>query len=474
MMTDINTVREAIELFLMNYFDSIEMSGTVKCEKKGTINYLSIDLTAIKWDEDLEKLNSALSKYLSDWAQKAYSNFDDYVSISSLTIEYLLPEKDGANQNQSKHIKLFHLPSYYFHRRDQNSQKLHLRFIIKLLDLWYNVLLRNTIVTAIPTVILVVVSVIKARCDVAFQERLMKSYDYINIASGIIASFVLGYLITKVIAIRQDKLKYSRAIKTLSNKLTYFRNICYNLARDHNFWTSTKPFFPSYQYANSIKNDITYEEYHYPNYDDDIEYAKFKSFYNEKMSHSVVTLVLQLHMMADDNFLDSGLTYTKFPPNYIYSHEEMKKFAMFHDSNQIWYCCTETKIFPEKFYTSHHVKEIIEDINRIYPKAQVKELTKEKLEEASLDFQYRVIPRLYHLTRVVSSKLSLTIRYFTTTAILLLLFGLIIPTVVYIFIDKTYAFASVFVVVGIIVHILLTLMPILRTENKLDPKEDYL
>ena len=152
----------------------------------------------------------------------------------------------------------------------------------------------------------------------------------------------------------------------------------------------------------------------------------------------------------------------------------MKNFILFNDSNQIWYSCSETKIFPENFHSSYYIKEIIEDINRIYPKNKIDNLSKDKLEEVSLDFQYRIIPRLYNLTRIVDSNLPLTIIYFVTTFTLLLAFGIIIPTLTYIFIDKTYAFLSVFAVIGIIGHILLTLKPILEAENSLDRKYDYL
>lgn len=473
-MTDIEIVREAIELFMVHYFDTIEMSGTVKPQRKGSINYISIDLRTTSWDENLDKLHYSLTKYLAEWGQKNHSNFSDYVSIARLTIEYLLPVKDGANQNQSKHVKLFHLPSYFFKKQKANDGKTYPWLLLKLLKIWHNILLRNTIITVVPTILLILISAYKIQCDSEFQERLIKAYDYINVASGIIASFVLGFIVTKVITIRQDKLKYTRTIRNLSNKLTYFRNICYSLAGDHNFWTKEKPFYESYQHANSIKTDITFEEYFYPNYDDNIEYAKFKSFYNPNMSHSVVSLVLQLHMMADDSFLDSGLTYTEFPSNYIYSHDEMKRFILFSDSNQIWYCCSEIKIFPETFYNSYYIQKIVQDINRIYPKSKIDKLTKDKLEEVSLDFQYRIIPRLYNLTRVVSSKLPITIKYFMTTFSLLIAFGLILPTLTYIFIDKTYAFVSVFAVIGIISHILLTLKPILRDENTLNKKYDYL
>jgi hypothetical protein len=447
----------------------------VKCEKRKNINYLSVDLNNIEWDENLDKLHHSLSKYLSEWGKKNLSNFEDFISISRLTIEYLLPEKDGSNQNQSKHVKLLYLPSFYYNKVKENKdEKTYSWLTQKILFAWHNIFIRNTIIVIVPIILLMILSVIEVRTDADFKERLIKSYDYINVASGIIASFVLGFLINKVITIRQDKLRYTEAIRSLSNKLTYFRSICYRLARDHNFWSKQNRFYKSYEYANSIKNDITFEEYYYPNYDDDIEYAKFKSFYKEDEHHSIISLILQLDMMADESFLNSGLSYTEFPPNYIYSNNEMEKFAVFGDANQIWYCSSEIKIFPKVFPISYNTKQIIADINRIYPENKTEELSNDKLEEVSLDFQYKIIPRLYHLTRFVDSNLPITIRYFVVTSTLLLAFGLIIPTLTYIFIDKTYAFLCVFPAIGIISHILLTLNTILKIENTLDKKYDYL
>ena len=217
-----------------------------------------------------------------------------------------------------------------------------------ILRIWYNIFLRNFIIVSIPTILFIISSIVNVGTDFQFQERLSKSFDYVNIASGIIASFVLGFLINKVITIRQDKINRTKEIKKLSNQLTYFRNICYRILRDHTYWEKGNPSYKSYQYGNSIKNDITYEEYQFPNYDDDIAYAKYNSFYNENVSHSVVSLVLQLHMMADDSFVGSGLSFTKFPSNYIYTLTEMQRFIMFSDSNKIWYCSSE--LF------SHHLR----------------------------------------------------------------------------------------------------------------------
>ncbi len=473
-MKDIEIVREAIELFAVHYFDSIEMSGSVKFQDKDGINYISIDLTRLAWDEKLDKLHQALTKYLKDWAQRNHSNFSDYISISRLTIEYLLPEKAGSNQNQSKHVKLFRLPSYFYRSSPQDDGKTYPKIVRGFLKFWFNTQLRNTVITLFPTLALIAFGIYKIETDNFFHGRLLKAYDYINIASGIMASFVLGFLITKALTIRQDKLKYTGEIRDLSNKLTYFRNICFNLSREHNFWSSDKPFYKSYEYANSIKHDITFEEYHYPNYDDDVKYAKFKSFYREDLSHNVVSLILQLHAMAGDSFLDSGLSYTRFPADYIYLLDEMDSFIVFNESNQIWYCCSEIKIFPENFHNSYYIKEIVEDINRIYPQNNIENLSRDKLEEVSLDFQYRIIPKLFKLTKIVNSDLPLSIRYFVRTFTLLMIFGLIVPTLTYLFIDKTYALLSVFAVIGIIGHILLSVKPIIEAENLLDKKNDYL
>jgi hypothetical protein len=166
-MTDIEIVREAIELFTVHYFDNIEMAGTVKAVKTDDVNYLSVNLTNVEWDENLDKLHQALIKYLKDWVQKNGSSFNDYVSISRLTIEYILPDRDGYRQNQSKNVKLFYLPSYYY-RENQNKGKTYSGFALKVLVIWHNILLRNTIITITVTAIFIGISAYKAHYDSEF------------------------------------------------------------------------------------------------------------------------------------------------------------------------------------------------------------------------------------------------------------------------------------------------------------------
>jgi hypothetical protein len=471
-MTDNELIRDVIEFFLVQYFDTVEMSGNVESKILENINYFSVNLTEIGKEEDIDKIHKSLCNHLSNWIKVNGMVFNDYVAISNLTIEYLLPEKDNANQNQSKNINLFRIPDYYYANHIKKSKPLS-RQVIWLLRIWYNIILRNTILVSVLTISLIFTSIWMNSLDSGFEARLAKSFDYVNIASGIIASFSLAFITSKVISLRSEKVNRTRKIKDLSNQLTYFRSICYNFSNDHSFWSSHNKFYNSYQHANSIKDKITFEDYRYPNYEDDIKYAKFKSHYREDFSNGVVTLILQLEMIAGRQFLNSGLTYTDFPPNYIYSLKEMENFLLFQDSNQIWYCSSEMKMFPDNFSSSYATKEILKDINRIYPEKEVKAFTSELFEKLSLDFQYRIIPELFKLIKLNESKLPLSMNYFVSMFILILTFGIIVPTITYVFLKGIYSFLSVFVVIGIIAHILLSLKPILNAENSLNRKVDY-
>ncbi|OEK01191.1 hypothetical protein BFP97_06555 [Roseivirga sp. 4D4] len=471
-MKDSDLIRDVIELFLVQYFDTIEMSGNVKSERLEDINYFSVNLTETGYEEDIDKIHQCLSKHLSNWVKVNGKVFDNYVALSNLTIEYLLPEKGGANQNQSKSITLFHVPDYYYANHLKKLKPLS-PTRIWLLKTWYNTILRNTIIVSTLSITLILISIRINSLDPNFEVRLAKSFDYVNIASGIIASFALAFITSKVISLRSEKLNRTGKIKELSNQLTYFRSICSNFLDNYTYWSPSNKYYNAYQHANSIKDKITYEDYRYPNYDDDIKYAKYQSHYNRDVSNGVVTLILQMEMFTGRNFLNSGLSFTDFPPNYIYSLNEMENFILFHDSNEIWYCSSQMKIFPEKFISSHATNEILKDINRIYPDREENTLTSELFERLSLDFQYRVIPELFRLIRLNESKLPLTMNYFVSMFILLLAFGIIVPTITYIFLQGIYSFLSVFIVIGIITHILLSLKPILNTENSLNRSVDY-
>ncbi len=472
-MNDIKVLSETIELFFVKYFDNIELAGNVKHQKKGNINYISIDLQNIEIGEDFEKIHSTLNKYIIEWAKINISSFQDYISIARLTLEYYFLDEYKTKCKVSKQVLLYKIPTYFYHSNKVNS-KLYSKFILFFVKVWNNIILRNIFIVTILFFILFFLCLYKIYNDISTIDRILKAYEYLNIASGIMASLALSFLINKILIIRQDKLKHTTEIINLSNKLTYFRNICYNLNRDFVFWSKTNPYIDSYKYAKSIKDDITFEEYYYPNFNDNIHFARYKAFYKPELSHNVVSLVLQLHMIADESLVDSGLTYTKFPPNHIYSEREMKKFNLFSETNQIWSCNSELKIFPETFDKSYAQQMIIENIHNIYPENNETILKNSTLEFISLDFQYRIIPRLNKLIKVINSDLPFTIKYFTSVFFLILIFGLIIPTLAYIFNENNFILASTFIIIGIISHILLSLKKNLNKENSVDNYSDYL
>lgn len=472
---DYKFICEAIELFVVNYFGTNELAGSIKSTPHESINYFSIDLTSKNFEEEkVEDLFYLLKKYMRKWAKKNGSKFSNPYSISNITIDFILLSDGQLKNNISKHLSLFDLPSYFYRTYKKDVKKPYPKVIIKLIKIFYNPLLRNTIIVIVPTILLIIYSYIKLSSDIHFQERLIKLFDFLNIASGILASFMLGFVINKVLSIRNDKIKRNEKIISLSNKLTYFRSICYNFMMDHDFWSDLNPYKKAYEHGMFIRNKISYEDYYYPDFDDDLKYANFQSFYKKDISNIVVNLILQLNLMSGDEFLHSGLTYTKYPQNYIYSLDELENYSYFSDSNQIWISQDKLKIFPDEFRKSYSVIQMIEDIKRIYPERKITNLSIDLFEEVSLDFQYKFIPDLYRLQKINNSDLPYSIKYFTTNSILLLVFGILFPSISYVFAETTFGLFSSFIVLGIISHILLSLNSILKIESTVNAKEDII
>jgi hypothetical protein len=474
--TDNEILRDAIEVFIVQHFDTIELAGCVQQEKRGSVNYFSIDLNNYEWDKNVDSLNAELSKYLTAWVRKNSNAFNDYISLSDITVEYLLPEANGSVQNKAKSIRLFYLPSYYYATSvNTEGSVTKTKILLLWLNIWNTLVYRNVIFSSLFILLLIVIS-----CCYFYKfpdelDRISKVFEFTNVASGIIASFILGFIVNKVSAIRAEKLKRVPEILKLSNQLTYFRKVCFNFLRDHNYWNTANPYITSFKHGESIKNLISYEDFYYPSYGDPVKYAKYKSLINEDVSFPIVNLVLQLYMFSDEDYFNSGLTYTEYPKNYVYSFEEMQNFILMEDSNQIWYCCEEGKYFPDIFPVSYYSNEMLKDIKRIDKKYKTNTLTKKLLSKVSLDFQYGIIPRLYHLTKLNEAPLPPIISYFKITTSLILIFGIIVPSVLYVFLpNKNYAFFSIYIVLGTIVHILLSLGILLKEENKLDRVDDYM
>jgi hypothetical protein len=201
------------------------MAGCVNHEQRNHINYLRIDLKNIQLEGGFEELHIALSKYMKDWANINISNFEDYITVSKLTIDYILEDESGTIKNKSKQILLYNLPPYFFKTDSKSNTSVYPRYILSILQIWHNSILRNTILVSIGTVILLITAILKMQNEKYILDQLSKVNDNLSIASSIMASLALGYIISKMVSIRQDKLKYTEEITNLSNQLTYFRLI---------------------------------------------------------------------------------------------------------------------------------------------------------------------------------------------------------------------------------------------------------
>ncbi|MFD2873488.1 hypothetical protein ACFS5N_13465 [Mucilaginibacter ximonensis] len=469
-ITDNEIMRDAIELFLVNYAGTIDMAGTVKYSLKKTVNYFSINLEGSGFVDKVDELNKQLTQYLITWMQKNHDGLSNYMSLSHIVIEYLRPNKDGMTQNLAKSIALLHLPPYYFQNNAGHEGEMRSAIAIWALDFWNNVMLRNAVLITLVYLPLLLLAVIKFN---TYAPAIQKAFDYTNVASSIIGSLSLAYLTTKAVNIRQEKLARIAEIKTLSNKLTYFRKLCYNFQHFYEYWNKDNPYKSSFDYANGIKTRISSEEFFYPNYSDREEYAKYRALSNENFSGPIINMVLQLHMFAGEEFSRSGLAYTAYPADYIYSFSEIDEYITMHDANHIWYCCDE-KYFPEQFPPGYYPNEIMKEIKHIDKNVEGDTLTRDLLSTVSLNFQYDIIPRLYRLTRLNEAGLPRHMQYFLLLFILILTFGIVLPATLYIFLPtSSYALLCEFIVLGLITHVLVSLPILLQNESTLDRKNDY-
>jgi hypothetical protein len=471
---DQNAVRDATELFLVNHFDTLELAGRVSFSGDKGINYFGIDLTEYEWDKNVEALNAELAKYLKAWASVNGQYFSSYVDMAHVTVEYILPEVGNTIMNVFKNIQLYFLPSHYY-RSSGKRKVIKNKLLLWFSKHWDNYLERNTIIAAILTAVLMFFTLLFYESHTLKIAEIGKLVEYTNLASSIMASFLLTFLITKVIAIKQYKMSKVPEIKALSVKLTYFRKLCYNFRTDFNYWNEQNPRISSYNHARYIMNKISFQDYYYPDHTNTEKYAHFKGLYKDDVSHPIVCLILQLYLFSDeDYFHNMDLTYTEYPGNYIYILEELERFSVLLDNNTIWYAC-EKGYFPEIFPETYQSKEIMKEIARIDPEFTGKPMTREILRKVSLDFQYDIIPRLYRLIKLTEKRLPESITYFLTITFSILLIGIVVPSILHIFLGHTvWSAISSCAILGFIIHILLSLPFLFKQENELDKNTDYI
>lgn len=452
---------EIIEDFLVRELDNIEVAGSVTAKKEEDINYIKIDLSSINdWDQNSEELVQKISTYLSALFKAKSLDIYYMIEFKNLVIEI---KAENTDNNISKNVVLFRTQDYRIEDEIESKSGI---------TLWFK---RNWIIILnIGTIgLLLVLSILLLNEHPDRKTAFIEGINRINIFAGIMASFVLAFVISKTLSLRQEKLSRTKTIRGLCYKLTCFRKICYHLRKDHNFWHNSA----SYSYAKSISESITHNDARYPDYDNEVKYAQYKALIiTHKYDTSEVMFYLQLFMFAGKEFEnDANLAWGDYPPFIIYSNDEIFNFFSFLDTNEFWTCIDHNKTV----FSYSHNRFHIDPIEKAASNYKLKGLKKVAFSEDLLlkiaeDVQQSVIPDLYHLTKLNEARLPPIINYLVVMTTLLMFFSIVYPFIANIlfnsFIVKNL---NGLIILGLIFDVLLRLQSFLNKENSLDRPSDY-
>jgi len=457
---DIETFGELIEDFLVNHFDDLEIAGSVKAKEEGSINYILIDLSFLKkWDQNSEKLAQDIRVYLSSLFKAKPLDLYYMVKFKNLTLD--------IKTEDTIHYLATTLQLFYTDQRIEVVQKAQSKTLLYIKKHW------QIFTTVILTLSIALFCIKILNQTPSKKEGFLKAIEQVNLFAGIIGAFVLSYVLTKVLAIRQEKLARVTSIRELSYKLTCFRKICYQLRQDHRFWQDSA----SYNYAKKISKSISYDDARFPDYDNDAKYASYKSLIiTERHDTAIVMFYLQLYMFAGEEFEhDANMAWGSYPPFLIYSHEQIAGYVSFLEYDEFWNCIDHNNI---KF-SYNHQKFHIDPIEKAAGNYNLEEIKDSPFSEKMIlgiasDVQNKIIPELYYLTRLNEARIPIAISYLIGVTSAMMLFSVIYPVIASVLTDNFVILnINALIILGLIVDIVLRLPRFISLENTLKRPDDY-
>jgi len=310
------------------------------------------------------------------------------------------------------------------------------------------------------------------------QETVRGISDKLLDVSALISSFVITYLTSKVLTVRQEKLNRVERIKELSNKLTEFRRICHVVLESWQFW---KPSAAAHAHGKNVAQQITFNDLHYLNtYDprfDEIHGLMNYATYGEikpKFVLQIATLVSSRNRCIH-NKLFLGMD---FLANYIYSWEELKNWQFLPDNNMFWYVFdNEWQDYQNSFnfqISDYDRKRISKCAGRLDISLANQEFNKELLVSASQVAENEIIPELTKLIKKNEARQPFLIKYLLTCFSGIFIFGVLLQLILGLFLSSLLvSYISILAVTAIVIHILICMPAILNNEIKFHPRYDY-
>lgn len=309
-------------------------------------------------------------------------------------------------------------------------------------------------------------------------ENVIDISDKLLDVSALISSFVITYLTSKVLTIRQEKLNRVEKIKELSNKLTEFRRICHVVLESWQFW---QPSAAQHAHGKHVATQITFNDLHYLNTYDE-KYDEIHGLMNyETYGEIKPKFVLQIATLCKsrDRYVHNRLFLgMDFLANYVYSGKELQEWQFLPDNNMFWYVFeNEWQDYQNSFnfnISDHDKKRISKCAGRLDNLLANKGFSKELLVSASQIVENEIIPELTILVKKNEAKQPFMIKYLLVCFSTIFVFGVLLQVILGLFLSSlVVSYIAIIAVTAIVIHILISLPTILRNEITFRPKYDY-
>jgi len=426
------------------------------------LNFIRVDFSQYpNWNYDPKRLVSEITAIFKKRMEK--TNMWFRTRFNNITFHIV----DAKQEHYHENVQIFYGTPELKHLYKEQAAN-------KILIFFKNIWIWPTLIAVLATLLLAYFSIHHFYNASAEELGKMSIINQnINYVTGIFGSFIMTFLMTRVLNLRQEKLKRAPQIKMLSDKLAQFQKICYHLINDDDFWNNSE----DYKYAKRISDRISYWDARGIRVgESDVEFHYFQSLITTpKFDHSVIWLHLQLKMFANLHPLKNlNLLYGKYPPVKIYSFQEIDDFMVFYGHNELESYLNKKEYNPT-YNDSPYTQKIV-DAAKLFDKEKFKDgkYSRELLIEIADEVENKVLPDLYHLSILNNKKVPPSVRYYFYSVLSIITLTVIWPVIFNLFFsNKLYLNIGNILLLGVFVHILLMLRVFLQSEAILKSPDDY-
>ena len=424
-----------------------------------------------------------LKRILVERGLATYHNVNDKVFYKDDELHVVLVYEDSQSELAENIRKDLIKISYGFDfKLILNGKKKTIRYpllVDKIKEFDYKQIYKDTFLMAsVFTVLYICVMIILFSNVNQNLNKVISISDKLLDVSALISSFVITYLTSKVLTVRQEKLNRVEKIKELSNKLTEFRRICYVILESWQFWQPSKV---QHAHGKYVATQITFNDLQYINtydkrYDKIHGMMKYETYGEIKPK-----FVLQIATLckSKDIYTHKRLFFgMDFLSNYIYSGKELADWQFLPDNNMFWYVFeNEWQDYNNSFnfnISDRDKKRISKCAGRLDASLADKDFTKELLVSASQIAENEIIPELTILLKKNEAKQSFMIKYLLACFSGIFVFGVLLQVILGLFLSPlTVSYIAIISVTAIVIHILISVPAMLNNEITFRPKYDY-